>query len=141
VKLLNKTNFVSSTDKNKIFTYAPPQCLRAIEIDHMILPFLKQQQGNFVIQFAPNRVESIDASNMILGRNGWSVSNITIVGLQSLRSFCLRDSGLRHFQFVSLPDAFQLELIDLSLNFLETMTKLNFSKALVGSLPGVNRLI
>ena len=99
-----------------------PYCLRTLFIDHLVYSQWKTDRKDYTFQVCTNSVEEIIASNMIMGRDGWSFNKMQINGFRKLRKLDLHSTGLHFFEKITV-DSDQLEHLDLSQNFLADMNK------------------
>ena len=117
-----------------------PYCLKTLNLDHFVYYRWMDDKKNYMISVCNNSLEEIIASNVIMGRNGWSFNNLTLIGLHKLRKLDLHSSGLKYFKQINFVNCDRLEYLDVSKNFLVDVNIHILSEWFGYSLPALKLL-
>ena len=102
-----------------------PSCLRGIQVNNLYRT--ENSQGPFKITFSPNNIlEFVDFSGTIFNPDGLVLDTIQINGLNKVREIVLQSTLLSRVHMITIG-ANSLELLDLSKNRFDQMTKAQFS--------------
>ena len=117
-----------------------PYCLRTLFVAHYVFSRFKRDKKNYALHVCNNSIEEIIASNIIMGRNGWSFNKLKIRGISTLRKVVLRSSGLKYFQQLDLGNDNQLEYLDLSQNSFADMNETDLANSFGSIFPALKVL-
>ena len=131
--------------------YIPLYCVRIFQVQYMTVNSFANGVTNWIVLLNhDNRLEHIDLSYSSVSPRGWSMTNITVLGLNKLEKLILRGANINKIFNINLTDAHSLTIVDLSQNPLETMSdeefslmfsqkitarNLNFSSCIINHLP------
>ena len=111
-----------------LLIYIPLRCVRIFQVQYMTVNSFADGISNWtVVSNRDNRLEHIDFSYSSISPRGWSMINITVVGLYKLKILILRKANINRLFNINLTNAHSLTMIDLSQNLFELMSDEEFS--------------